>query len=218
MAVSTKGLRVTLAKGGVASTELVLTAVSSATPAVVTVASVTGITKGDVVKIDGSGFRELDGQVFTVGTVTAASNTFELVGSNTTGTTGTLGATPKAHVTKAADMTLLCLASIDFSATEGSTISTGTFCDPSSSIAVPPSSAGTLSMSGFIDVGDAGYKELLAAEIDGKARVLSIELPQNQGHIVANCVVSSLSFQTPLEGAVGFQASGSLTTRPRHVF
>jgi hypothetical protein len=217
-AISTKGISIHLSKGGVAATELVPTAISSAKPAVVTVASVANLAKGDVVKMEGTGFKELDGKTFTIGTIVSAANTFELTGSNTTGTTGTLGATPKAHVYRIVDSVKLCLASIDFSTSEGSTVSTGTFCDPSASIATPATTAGTMSLTGYVNAADPDYAELLVAEADGATRMLSIELPQNNGYIVAPVTISSVSWQTPLEGAIGYTFSGSLGSKPVHLF
>ena len=218
MAVSTKGLSIYLHKGGVAATELVPTAISKAKPAVVTVAAVAGVIKGDVVKLDTTGFKELDGKTFVVGTVDAAANTFELIGADTTASTGVLGANPKAHVYKAADQIKLCLSSIDFSTEAGGSVSVGTFCDPSASIATPATTAGTVTLNGFIDKADTGYAELLKAAEDGVARMIEIVLPQDQGYIVAPVTLSSIGWQTPLEGAIGFTASGSLGSKPVHLF
>jgi len=215
-AVATKGLAIYLHKGGVAPVDLTPTAITSAKPAVVTVAATTGITAGDVVKMETTGFKELDGKTFVVGTVT--STTFELTGSDTTATTGALGANPKAHVYAAKDQIKLCLASIDFSTEAGGSVSVGTFCDPSASIATPATSAGTVTMTGYIDKADLGYDELLKAVDDGVARMLEIVLPQTQGYIVAPVTLSSIGWTTPLEGAIGFTASGTLGSKPIHVF
>jgi hypothetical protein len=217
-AVATKGLAIYLHKGGVAATELVPTAISKASPAVVTVASATGLTKGDVVKMESTGFKELDGKTFVIGTVDTTANTFQLIGADTTASTGTLGATPKAHVYKAADQIKLCLSSIDFSTEAGGSVSVGTFCDPSATIATPAATAGTVTLNGFIDKADTGYAELLKAAEDGVARMIEIVLPQDQGYIVAPVTLSSLGWQTPLEGAIGFTASGSLGSKPVHLF
>jgi len=218
MAVSTKGLSIYLHKGGVAATELVPTAISKASPAVVTVASATGLTKGDVVKMESTGFKELDGKTFVIGTVDTTANTFELLGADTTASTATLGATPKAHVYKAADQIKLCLSSIDFSTEAGGSVSVGTFCDPSATISTPATTAGTVTLNGFIDKTDTGYAELLKAAEDGVARMIEIVLPQDQGYIVAPVTLSSIGWQTPLEGAIGFTASGSLGSKPVHLF
>jgi len=217
-AVSTKGLSVYLHKGGVAATELIPTAITKAKPAVVTVAAATGLTKGDVVKLDTTGFKELDGKTFVIGTVDTTANTFELIGADTTASTGVLGANPKAHVYKAADQIKLCLSSIDFSTEQGGSVGVGTFCDPSASIATPPATAGSVTMAGYIDKADLGYGELLKAVEDGASRMLQIVLPQDQGYIVAPLALSSLGWTTPLEGAIGFTASGSLSSKPTHLF
>ena len=217
-AFSSKGLAIYLHKGGVAATELVPTAISKAKPAVVTVASAAGLTKGDVVKLETTGFKELDGKTFVLGNVDTTANTFELIGADTTASTGTIGANPKAHVYKAADQIKLCLSSIDFSTEAGGSVSVGTFCDPSATISTPAATAGTVTLNGFIDKADTGYAELLKAAEDGVARMIEIVLPQDQGYIVAPVTLSSIGWQTPLEGAIGFTASGSLGSKPVHLF
>ncbi len=220
MAQSTKGIRVFISKAGIAPTDLVPTAISTAKPAVVSVASVTGITAGSLVKIEGTNVAELDNRWFTVGTVDTGANTFTLVGSDTSGHTGaiTLGTNSVAHVHKAADMLSICLASIDFSSETPQAISVGTFCVPTASLAQASSTAGTITMTGYVDTTSADYAELILAEIDGKERVVDIALPNKMGNIVAPFTISAISWSLPLEGAIGFTASGALGAKPIHLF
>jgi hypothetical protein len=216
MAVSTKGLVIHMSKGSTIPLNLVPTAVTAAKPAVVTVASSTGVTAGDSVKIEGTGIKSIDNKVFIVGTVTATS--FELIGSNNTGGAIAVSVGAKAIVYKRTEMCTLCLSSLDFSAEQGQTISVGTYCDPSASIATPPTTAGTVTLNGYVNKDDACYVELLEATEDSALRILDLELPQNQGNLVTSIILSSIAFTTPLEGAIGFTATGSLGTKIRHVF
>jgi hypothetical protein len=121
-------------------------------------------------------------------------------------------------VLKAADQIKLCLSSIDFSTESSGSIGVGTFCSPSASIATPPQTAGQITVNGYADKNDIGYGELLKAVEDGVQRMLQIVLPQNQGYIVAPVTFASLGWSTPLEGAVGFTASGALGEKPVHRF
>jgi len=80
------------------STETITpTAITKASPAVVTAQSVLNLKDGDTVSIPvaGTGFSEIDGQTWTVGSVNYTTNKFSLLTSNTTASTGTLKTKPK---------------------------------------------------------------------------------------------------------------------------
>lgn len=220
-ATSTKGLTVYLTKGEPTKISLVPTAVSAANPAVVTVADVTGVTKDDLVTFADTGFAALDGKTFVVGTVDDTANTFEVVGGDTSGSTETLGGSPKAEVIQATDRIKLCLATVEPSTETPGTTPVGTFCDPSATLPSSATSAGTITMTGYVDTsalsGD-GYKELLKATEDGKERILEVILPQGLGYIVAPVTLASISWALPLDGAIGFTAAGALGSKPRHLF
>ena len=66
---SSKGVEIYMGKAEATPLELTPTAISAAKPAVVSLASTTGISEGDAVKVSGTGFKELDGKWFTVGTI-----------------------------------------------------------------------------------------------------------------------------------------------------
>ena len=59
--------------------------------------------KGQAVKVSGTDFKALDGKTFVVGTV-VDDTSIELVGADTTGSTETLGATPKLTIYSADDV------------------------------------------------------------------------------------------------------------------
>lgn len=213
--VSTKGLNVWLQKGAATPTELTVTAVSKAKPAVLTTTNT--LAKGDVVSIPQSstGFSELDGKVFVIGAATGTS--LDLLGADTTASTGTFVAgTNKPKVYKAADFVKICASALNIDAASSSDISIGTFCDPS---AVLPGNTtpGNIGIDGFIDILSEGYKELYLATDDNKARILKIDLPSN-GYLLAVVTASSISFSPPLEGAATYSVSTSQTLAIRHLF
>lgn len=213
-ATSTKGLMITITKNPSTSTPHTPTAITKASPAVATLADTTGIAAGDLIVAEATGFPELDGKTFVAGAV--AASTVELLGSDTTGSAGSLGATPILNVTSASAQTPMCLATIDPAVEAPGTTSVGTFCDPSATIPAV-AQAGTLTMTGFVELVEY-YEELLKAEADGVERVITITLPQNLGYIIVNAIIGSVGWQLPIDGAVGFTATGAMTTKPRHVF
>ena len=219
-AKNSKGVTICVTKGGATPAALIPTGIakeSSGKRSEITVASVTGIVVGDLIKIPvaGTGFKELDGNSFIVASV--GSGTFTLAGSDLTGTTGVLAASPSVqHYTKN-DMVCLCLSDLKFNAEKGSTISVATYCSPSASIPSASTTAGTVDLAGFVDITAADYVELLDAEVDGVERIFVVKLPSN-GEIIFPGVVGSMAWQIPLDGAVSYEASLSLGSRPRHLF
>jgi len=219
-ASSSKGVTIYLSKGSATTTDQVISAITAAKPAVITVAATTGFTAGDVVKITGTGLPKLDGKYFSVGTVDGTAKTVTLIGADLTGVTipGTIPATAKATHYANTDLVNLCLASLAINAETPGTVSVGTFCDPSASIPSVVTQAGTITFGGYIDDKDAGYAELLLAEIDGKPRVLDIKLPGSLGSILAEVTISSVVYDLPIDGGLAFSATAALASKPVHRF
>ena len=215
MIASTKGLKIWMENVGVTTTDTVPTAITKAKPAEVTVVSTTGMADGQVVTLSGTDYPELDGLIFIVDKLTSTS--FELIGSDTSKTAAAaLGATPKAMAYTTADMTILCLSGIDISPGSPNTIDISTFCKPGASL---PGNAtpGSMTFNGFTDINANGYKELLAAEADGKARMLKIDVPNN-GYLVGKVNVGSVSWGVPLEGSTTYSFTATMSTPMKHVF
>jgi hypothetical protein len=219
-AKSSKGITIEMTKGGATTTKLTATAATKAAPCVVSVADVTGLVEGQLVKLTSSatGLSEVDGKTFVIGSIDTTANTFTLVGSDTTASTGTFAAgTDGFEVYGTAAVVGLCLSSIGFNPESPQTISVGTYCSPSASIPGAATGAGSVDMAGYVDVTSADYKELLAAEADGKQRIVKIKLPDN-GYITFPVVFSAMNWDLPLEGAVSWSASGTLGARAIHLF
>lgn len=218
-ASSSKGVTIYLSKGSATPTEKTITNATAAKPTVLTLSSVSGVVSGDVVKITGTGIAKLDGKYFTVGTVNSGSATISLVGSDLTGVTiGTIPGTAKAKHWASTDYVSLCLASLAINSDTPGTVSVGTFCDPSASIASVVTQAGTITLGGYIDASDAGYAELLKAETDGLARVLDIHLPGSLGDILAEVTISAVTYDLPIDGGLAFSATAALASKPVHRF
>lgn len=213
-AYSTKGLSAFLEIGGTARDALVPTAISKAAPAVVTVTNTLAV--GDPVYCSNTGFSELDGKWFVASAVSGTA--FSLLGSDTTGSSNTLDAAPTMEGVSAADMVALCVASATPNATAPGTVSVGTFCDPSASLPAQATDAGTVTLTGFVDVADEGYQELLTAKEDGLSRAFEVVFPQNQGYLIAPIIISSVVWDLPLSGGIGWTITGALGTTAAHRF
>jgi hypothetical protein len=232
MAVSTRGTAICMAAKTPTGAAIVPTAITPAAAAAgvaagdatLAIAATTGIVAGDMVKIPtantpgATGFPELDGKVFVVGSV--GTGTITLRGANITGTTGTLAATPSLQHWAAADFTCLCLSEFTLNPGSPSTISTATFCDPTASVPSSVVEAGTINIAGFIDGAAADYKALIQADLDGVARNFRITLPNTavNGYIEFSGVVSALSYSLPIDGAAGYSATITLGGKVRHLF
>lgn len=213
-AYSTKGLTAFLEKGGTTRTALVPTAISKAAPAVVTVAN--SLAVGDPVFCSNTGFRELDDKWWIASAVTAAG--ISLLGSDTTNSVDVLDVAPTMEAVPTPNMVQLCVATATPNATTPGSISVGTFCDPTASLPAAATDAGTLTMTGFVDIADEGYQELLKAEDDAISRAFEVIFPQNQGYLISPIIISSVTWDLPLSGGIGWTISGTMGSKPEHRF
>ncbi|MFS1865166.1 hypothetical protein [Vibrio breoganii] len=215
---STKGLAIYLEKGTAVAEELSPASITAGKDPVITF-DATGKTVaiGDTITVGKSGIAALDGKTWVItaydaSTATAAEAT--LGGADaTTGTLDTANA-EFGHL-KATDFVKLCLSGVDISAGSSSTIDVSTFCGPAALPGNP--TAGTFTFSGYTDISDSGYIELLAAEADGQQRVIKIDVP-NQGYMVADTIIGSVVWDLPLEGSSGYSFNASQSSAMRHLF
>lgn len=212
-AFSSRGTRIYLTKGSAAVDKLAPTAISKAKPAVVTVAN--SAADGDLVMVKSTGFSELDGKVFKVGN--ASGTDFELVGSDTTGSSGTLTTAPEIDHYLATDLVSLCLSSFTVNNTEPGTTSVATFCDPSASLPAATQEAGTVSIGGYVNEKDVDYLEMIMATEDGKTRLLEIVFPSH-GSLVAPVTFGAMGYDIPIDGAPAWSATGVLGSKFQHLF
>lgn len=214
-AKSAKGIKICITTGGVAGAALTPTAISKAKPAVVSLTG-HGVQNGDLVMVTKSGFPELDGKAWVASAV--ATGTFSLLGSDTTGSSGTLasGGLDVKHFAESA-FTCLCLSSFGYNPEAPGSVSVGTYCQPGATLASAAASAGTFDFAGYVDINDADYAELLKAVEDGNQRYLRIMLPSN-GYLVAPVTFASINYDLPLDGAVAYSGTGAMGARLRHIF
>jgi hypothetical protein len=193
-------------------TSATITAISDTAPTIITATNTAKV--GDLVTINGTTAKELDGKTFVAGPNTSATE-IELIGADTTNATVPSIFTGTAKVFT--DFTNLCLNALAINAETPGTVSVGTYCDPTASIPSVVVQAGTLTFGGYVDVTSEDYPALLDATDDGLTRLIRIELPAN-GYIVAPIIVSQITWELPLDGAISFTGTATLGSKPAHRF
>lgn len=224
-AKSSKGVAMYISTGDAGVSTVVPTAITKANPAEVTAPAPTGDVTAyalqQVVYARDTGFPELDEKYFTIKALigTAPDYTgFTLLGANTTDSDGVLSAIAEMDVYDSTDMVKMCLNNFAFNLETPGTTPAGTYCNPTATLPATATGVGTATLGGWIDVSDPAYVELLKAEDDGKKRVFSIVLPQDQGQIVAALYITGITWDIPLDGGMAFTATGNLAAKPRHLF
>lgn len=212
---STKGLKLMLENEGSTAIALVPTAITKAKPAEVTVANT--LKDGDIVTAVDTGFEELDGRQFVVGSSTTSK--FTLVGSDTTASTGTLKTAPKMTAVAAAEFTELCASEVSIDNNQPSTISVATFCDLYASVPSTVVDLGNATISMYHDITSAGFQLLEKASESGNKKTFFIKFPHNSGTFLIQGTVSSFAItDLPLDGAAAWQATLALSSKPRLVY
>lgn len=78
--------------------------------------------------------------------------------------------------------------------------------------------AGQVTMGGFVENNSPALAELIAADEDGLERIFLIEMPSGQGYMIGAITFAGLGYTVPLEGAVGYTISGTQSQKIRYVF
>ena len=218
-AKSTKGTKICIVKDGATGVSITPTGASLAAPSVILTADTDTLKNGDLIYLGAAatGIPELDGKRWIVDAL-VADTSFALLGSDATGSTGTFaaGTTMKGYP-EAASLQCICLSGITFNRDTPDTISTATFCDTTSSIPGSNTSAGSVDFTGYVNIAEADYKELLKLEASGKDTAWRVMLPGN-GYIVFDAIVNQISIEIPLEGPVSYSGSATLKSAARHLF
>lgn len=216
--INTKNVEVYLQIGAQAGLSMVPLTITKASPAVVTVTSIVGLAKGDVVTFSNTTFSELDGKTFAIGEVNQVANSITVLGSDTTNSEGIIPSVG-ALVTAipAGGMVKLCLSSMEIGADTVNTIDVSTYCDTSAQIP-GKSTPGTITLSGYADKDDTGLAEVIKAAEDQQVRAFEIVLPNDNGYIVGQVSLSGLSYGVPIEGAVTFSVTGTQASKIRWVY
>lgn len=171
---------------------------------------------GQMVRVRASGYTSLDGKVFSVAAV--GTGTITLLGADTSGELGNMSLDARIDIWDSTELVRMCLTGFTFNPETPGTTNVGTYCNPSATLPQVATSAGSATLTGWIDKDDPGYVELVEAADDATQRQFSIVLPQDQGEIVAPITFSQMAWDIPLDGGMGFTATGALGAAPRHIF
>ena len=179
------------------------------------VVATTGGTDGDVVVVSGTNWTRLD-KPQIVDSYTEAG--FNCLGCNTSKETDVAKAGQVALYTADA-MTKLCPSSFTDNAGSPSTINVGTFCDPTQTIASAVQDAGSMEISGYVDINTEDYQALYDAAEMMDQRYLRINIQgDEQGYLVAPVTALGMNWDIPLEGAVGYTITFVKGSATRHLF
>jgi hypothetical protein len=168
---------------------------------------------GEVVRFGEVGFASLNNKAFVITSVTGTT-AFQI--GNVALGSGTLVASPKIQHYEEGAMSCLCLSSFAISTAAPATIDTSTYCG-SSSIASTKTEAGTATATGYVDVLDSGYRDILYAVESGEEFLLRITLGEN-GYLIVPATLSGLSYELPLDGAQSYSFQFTFAATPKHVF
>ena len=218
MAHSTQGTKICIIKDGATAVSITPTGASLAAPSVITTATTGTLKDGDLVFLpaDATGIPEIDGKWWVIGGL-VTDTSFNLVGSVATGSTGTFSAGTAINGYPETAMQCLCFSSISFNRESPASISVATFCDTTATVPGSSTSAGTMDFSGYVDIAEADYKELLKLEASGDHTTFRIMLPKN-GTIIFEGIVNQITVGIPLEGAATYSGTVTLKSAARHLF
>ena len=170
---------------------------------------------GDIVVVSGNGWKSVDG----VGILSNYSSTSgKILGSNSTYETGSNSGVGSMLHFDNTEMTKLCPSEITDNSNTPSTVSVGTFCNPEQVIASPVTEAGTVELSGYVDICDIDYQALYEAYEAKDQRYLKVDLGAAGGYLVMPVTCLSMNWSIPLEGAVGYTISFAKGSATKHAF
>jgi len=194
---------------------------SLATPAT---AATQAPVKGSVITFEDTGHRELDHRVFIITAISTAGTAHTItVKADTSVSTGALlkdtadVSVGIARIYNPASYVNICPSNFALSPQATNTISVGTYCDPGATIPGVQSTYGTLQLQGFVDITSDAYKLLSRAEGDGIQRFIRVTLPSN-GFITCAAYATQLNWELPITGAVGYNMTMTLRSKPTHSF
>ena len=213
-ASNSKGVVVSIVKQSAIGTTAEATAASLANPSVIS--TVDSVAVGDIAVFPSdTGLLELNNKYFIADTIVAGTS-FAALGANTTNSVGTF-VESDVTIYAESDMQILCLSVLTFNPETPASISTGTYCDPATSIASAAVAAGTVDIGGYVDIASSDYQELLAWSTLNQERFMKIYMPDN-GWILMKLTLDSFNWEIPLDGAISYSGSATLASLPRHLF
>lgn len=204
-AKSAQGTRVYISNGAAPTTHVV-SAVTKASPAVVTVVSPTGIAVGDIVVPKDTGFKSIDDFPFRVATV--ATNDITLEDSDTSDETGTVTAGSLDEVT----LVELCVANFTTDQPAGTVQDVTTMCDVARRTIAGLPGQGTWTANGFHDGADASQQIAREAYRNRDDQVFRLIFRDGSGVLFAG-VLNQLNIGAAVDAPVTIALGGTINGR-----
>lgn len=204
-AKSSQGTRVYIWNGA-APANHVISAVTKASPAVVTVASATGIAVGDIVVPKATGFKSIDDFPFRVAAV--STNDITLEDSDTTDEAGTANAGDLDEYT----LVELCVANFTTDQPAGTTLDVTTMCDVARRTLSGLPGQGTWTANGFHDGSDASQQIAREAYRSGDDQVFRLIFRDGSGVLFAG-VLNQLNIGAAVDAPVTIALGGTINGR-----
>lgn len=204
-AKSAQGTRVYISNGAAPVTH-VISAVSKASPAVVTVVSPTGIAVGDIVVPKDTGFKSIDDFPFRVATV--ATNDITLEDSDTSDETGTVTAGSLDEVT----LVELCVANFTTDQPAGTVQDVTTMCDVARRTIAGLPGQGTWTANGFHDGADASQQIAREAYRSRDDQVFRLVFRDGSG-VLFGGVLNQLNIGAAVDAPVTIALGGTINGR-----
>jgi len=217
---NTKGLKISVVKPDATPVSETITGATAGKPTTIQVADTTGFAVGDMIKVapGATGLASVDGKWHVITAVASPGTTAFSIDADSTGGTVALGGTPTfSYYASATALQGICWSELTLNVDEPDTQSVATYCDPTATISSAATSAGSLSFAGFVDIKDADYAMLLDLVDNGNHTAIRIDLPGN-GYLFAPVTFSSITWDLPLDGAIGYSGSATLSSKMVHAF
>lgn len=205
-AESSQGTKV-LMWNGVTPVTHVVSGVTKAAPAVVSVVSATGLAVGDIVVPKDTGFRSIDDQPWKVSVVSTLAITLE--GSDTTDEVNTATSGSLDEYT----MAEICMAGFSVSRPAGTTLDVTTMCDTSRKTLTGMPGQASWKANGFWDGVDAVQKLAEAAYASGDPQVFQMKFRDGTGVAFAgalNIFDIDAAVDKPVTIAIGGTVTGAV--------
>lgn len=204
-AKSSQGTRVFISNGA-APTTVTITAVTKASPAVVSVSSAAALAVGDIVMPRNTGFKSIDEFPYRVAAISTLDITLE--DSDTTGETGTVTAGDLEEHT----LIELCVANFTTDQPAGTTLDVTTMCDVARRTLSGLPGQGTWTANGFHDGGDASQQIAREAYRSGDDQVFRLIFRDGSGVLFAG-VLNQLNIGAAVDAPVTIALGGTINGR-----
>lgn len=226
-AIPTRGIKIYITRvaSGDTNVEAAFTAMSNATPSVVTMEAteLAKVKAGDTVRVSGANVPDsVAAGAYIAGSITATG--FTLLGSRLADNTTTIGAgsvevIPMTNVSGDDEaLQEFCLASLDYATEAAPVVDVSTTCGKAQVTGEPGN--GTLTWTGYMEDDSIGFDEFVKANGDGYPRMLEIVFPNYpdgspRGAVIfPEIIINNFTWAFSVEGGAVTMGGGAIVNEP----